>query len=210
MTLADDQISLPNNYFPALVQLESLERRLRKNLNFREQFSVTIRDDLSKGYFVEVEKSTCFKTDYLREWYLPHHPSFHRHKIGKVRQVLNGAAKFHGHSLNIALLTVPDLLQNFFNHVLLCFRNSRKQFLLTLRELFVIWGLFQKTDRLSIFWGGRTLQPRLQCQYTPHIFDRNIRRFVLTTLFNERPQTIRLSFQRPQKVSAATVTWTTN
>ena len=60
----------------------------------------TINDDLSKGYIVEVDKSDCFRTDHPREWYLPHHPVVHPHKPGKVRRVLNGAAKFHGHSLN--------------------------------------------------------------------------------------------------------------
>ena len=45
----DGQISLPNNYFSAFVQLKSLERRLGKCPNLKEQYSPTGRDDLSKG-----------------------------------------------------------------------------------------------------------------------------------------------------------------
>ena len=55
MIWADGQISLPKNYFSALVQLKSLERRLGKYPNLKEQYSTTVRDDLSKGYIVEVD-----------------------------------------------------------------------------------------------------------------------------------------------------------
>ena len=41
-----------------------------------------------------------------------------------MRRVLNGAAKFHGSSLNKSLLTGPDLLQNLI-HVLLRFRQHQ-------------------------------------------------------------------------------------
>ena len=46
----------------------------------------------------------------------------HAHKPGKVGRVLNGAAKFHGGSLNNALFTVPDLLQILI-HMLKRFRQ---------------------------------------------------------------------------------------
>ena len=59
-----------------------------------------------------------------KEWYLPHHPVINPNKPGKVRRVLNGAANFHGTSLNKSLLTGPDLLQNLI-HVLLRFRQHQ-------------------------------------------------------------------------------------
>ena len=46
------------------------------------------------------------------ERYLPHRSVLNPNKPGKVRSVLNGAATFHGASLNKSLLTGPDLLQN--------------------------------------------------------------------------------------------------
>ena len=105
MLWADDKCSLPNNYFSALVQLKSLERRLEKTPELKVRYAQTIKDDFDKGYIVQVDKSDCFRIDNPREWYLPHHPVFHPHKPGKVRRVLNGAAKFHGVSLNSKRLT---------------------------------------------------------------------------------------------------------
>ena len=61
MLRADDQISLRNNYFSALIQLKSPERRLGKDPKLKEQSFTTIRDEFSKGYIVKVEKSKCFK-----------------------------------------------------------------------------------------------------------------------------------------------------
>ena len=122
MLWVDDDSSLPNNYFSALVQLKSLERRLERTPDLRASYAQTIKDDFDKGYIVKVDKYDCFNVDNPREWYLPHHPLLHPHKPGKVRRVLNGAAKFHGVSLNNALLTGPDLLQTLI-HVLMRFRQ---------------------------------------------------------------------------------------
>ena len=72
----DDQNVSPNNYFSALVQFKSLERRLGKVPNLKEQFLTNIRCYHSKSYFIEVEKSTCFKIDQPRELFLPRHPVF--------------------------------------------------------------------------------------------------------------------------------------
>ena len=49
-------------------------------------------------------------------------PSVTPKKPGKVRRVLNGAAKFHGVSLYNALLTGLDLLQTLI-HVVMRFRQ---------------------------------------------------------------------------------------
>ena len=107
---ADDEISLPINNFSALVQLKSLERRLEKTPELKASYAQTIKDDFDKGYIIQVEQLDCFRVDNPREWYLPHHPVFHPHKPGKVRSVLNGAAKSHGVSLNSKLLTGLGLL----------------------------------------------------------------------------------------------------
>ena len=63
------------------------------------------------GYVVPIEYNELnTRTD--REWYLPHHRVVNPNKPGEARRVLNGAAKFHGVSLNQSLLVGPDLLQN--------------------------------------------------------------------------------------------------
>ena len=122
MLWADDESSLPNNYFSALVQLKSLEGQLERTPDLKTSFAQTIKGDFDKGYIVQVGKSDCFRVDNPREWYLPPHPVFHPHKPGKVRRVLNGAANFHGVSLNRKLLTDADLLETLI-HVLMRFKQ---------------------------------------------------------------------------------------
>ena len=109
-----DDVALPNNYYSSLVQLKSLEKRLAKDESLKERYAATIKEDLDKGYVIKTPSSGSNYRS-LREWYLPHHPVLNPNKPGKVRRVLNGAAKFHGKSLNSCLLTGPDLLQDLFN-----------------------------------------------------------------------------------------------
>ena len=161
MLWADGESTLPNNYFSALVQLKSLERRSGKDPQLKENYSKTIREDFGRGYIVRVDKSQCFRTDYRREWYLPHHPVVHPHKPGKVRRVLNGAAKFHGHSLNNALLTGPDLLRSLI-HMLSRFRQFPKAVSADIKGMILQVGVIRK-DQPSIrfFCGGRIHQLKL-------------------------------------------------
>ena len=106
MLWAEDNINLRNNYFSALVQLKSLEKRLMKDQPLREKYSNTIKEDLDKGYVVRVKDA--HKVEYCseREWYLPHHPVVDPNKPDKVLMVRNDA------SLEKSLLTGADLLQN--------------------------------------------------------------------------------------------------
>ena len=135
----DDSVKLPDNYCSSLIQFKSLEQRLSKNLSLKEQYSNSVRDDREKGYIIEVEKHdpSC-RTP--REWYLPHHPVVNPHNSGKVRRVLNGASKFHGHSLNNALLIGPGLLQNLL-HVLLRFRQYIFALSADIEEMFLQVGV---------------------------------------------------------------------
>ena len=75
-----------------------------------------------QSYIATVDKADFFKVSNAREWYLRHHPVVNPHKPGKIRRVLNGAAKFQGHSLKNSLLTGPDLLQSLI-HILILFRQ---------------------------------------------------------------------------------------
>ena len=79
MLWAEDGSSLPNNYFCALVQLKSLERRFSKDPELKQRYGKTTQDDLDKGYIEKNDKTDCFKVDNPREWYLPHHPVVHPH-----------------------------------------------------------------------------------------------------------------------------------
>ena len=170
MLWADDESSLPNNYFSALVQLKSLERRLEKTPELKASYAQTIKDDFEKGYIVQVDKSDCFRIDNPREWYLPHHPVFHPHKPGKVRRVLNGAAKFHGVSLNSKLLTGPDLLQTLI-HVLMRFRQHPYAVSADIEGMFLQVGVIPE-DRPSLrfLWREDPATDVAVYQYVRHIF----------------------------------------
>ena len=104
---------LRDNYFAALVQLKSLEKRLEKDVVLNEKYQKTIDDDLANGYIIEVPSYDPAKRT-TREWCLPHHPIVNLHKPENVRRVLNGASKCQKQSLNNALFTGPDLLQTFY------------------------------------------------------------------------------------------------
>ena len=170
MLWADAESSLPNNYFSALVQLKSLERRLGKDDELKEWYHQNIRDDLSKGYIVEVDKFDCFRPDNTREWYLPHHPVEHPHKPGKMRRVLNGAAKFHGHSLNSGLLTGPDLFQSLL-HVLLRFRQHPYAVSADIEGMFLQVGVLpEDPPSLRFLWREDPSEEVKVYQYVRHVF----------------------------------------
>ena len=170
MLWADPESSLPNNYFSALVQLKSLERRLGKDVDLRERYSKNIQDDFSKDYIVRVDKTDCFKVSNPREWYLPHHPVIHPNKRGKVRRVLNGAAKFQGSSVNNALLTGPDLLQNLI-HILIRFRQNPYAVSADIEGMFLQVGVIPD-DRPSLrfLWRDYPAAEVAVFQYVRHIF----------------------------------------
>ena len=148
-------------------------------------------------------------TNHPCERFLPHHPVFHQHKLRGVRRVLKGAAKFHGHSLKIALLTGSDLLQKLI-HVLLRFRKHPYAVSTDMEGMFLQVGFIPK-DRPSprCLWREDTTTEVAVFQNTPTFLDQRIRQSVPTTFFNKLLQATRVSFQKPQKVSCRTFTWMT-
>ena len=140
----------------------------------KEQYSTTTRDDRSKSYIVNVEKSTCFKTEQPREWYLPHHPVIYPNEPGKVSRTLNGAADIHGHSLSNALPTGPDLLRNLAHtvlYVLPCFQKHSYAVLAQIEGTFLQVGFFPKDQRsLRCLWQEDPTAEVALHQYAEHIF----------------------------------------
>ena len=170
MLWAEDNIELPNNYFSALDQLKSLEKRLTKDQTLREKYSNTIKEDLDKGYVVSVKDAHKVESRSEREWYLPHHLVVNPNKPGKVRRVLNGAAKFHGASLNKSLLTGPDLLQNPI-YVLLRFRQHPFAVSADIDGMFLQVGVLPcDQPSLHFLWREDPTSNVVVHQYTRHIF----------------------------------------
>ena len=71
MLWAADNIQLPHNYFSSLVQLKSLEKRLAKDEDLREKYTSTIKEDLNKGYVIEVPDAHKVESRSDKEWHLP-------------------------------------------------------------------------------------------------------------------------------------------
>ena len=156
--------------FFALLQLKSLERRLRKDADLKTSYTKTVSDDFSKSYIVQVDKIDCFKVDQSREWSSPHHPVVHPHNPGKVRKVLNGAATFHGQSLNSALLAGPDLLQSLI-HILFRFRLYSFAVSADIEGMFLQVGVIP-CDRPSLrfLWREHPAAEVAVYEYVRHIF----------------------------------------
>ena len=170
MLWADDNIQLPNNYYSSLVQLKSLKKRLSRDKTLKENYAKTISEDLEKGYVIPIPDAHMIEQRSDKEWYLPHHPVINPNKPEKVRRVLNGAAKFHGSSLNKSLLTGPDLLQNLI-HVLLRFRQHQFAVSADIEGMFLQVGV-PDCDKPSMRFLRRE-DPTTNVvvyQYTRHIF----------------------------------------
>ena len=84
-------LRIENNYFAALSQLKSLQKRLSNYLQLKELYEQTLTTDLQKFYVKPVEMQQP-EPEKIR--YLPHHPVVNPNKPGKVRRVANAAAKF--------------------------------------------------------------------------------------------------------------------
>ena len=106
-----------------------------------------------------------------REWYLPHHPVVDTKKRCKVRRVLNGAAKFHGASLNKSLLTGPDLPQNII-YVILRFRQLPFAVSADIEGVFLPVGVLScDQPSLRCLWREEPTSIVVVHQYTCHIFE---------------------------------------
>ena len=170
MQWADDNIQLPNNYFSSLVQRKSLEKRLSRDTSLKENYANTIREDLGKGYLITVRDAHKVEQRSDKEWYLPHHPVTNPNKPGKVRRVLNGAAKFHSTSLNKSWLTGPDLLQNLI-HVLFRFRQHQFAVSADIEGMFLQVGVADcDQPSLRFLWREDHTTNAVVYQYTRHIF----------------------------------------
>ena len=170
MLWADDNIQLPNNYFSSLVQLKSLRKRLLRDSSLKDDYANIIREHLAKGYLITVHDAHKVVQRSDKEWYLPHHPVTNPNKPGKVRRVLNGAAKFHGTSLNKSLLTGPDLLHNLI-HVLLRLRQHQFAVSADIEGMFLQVGV-PNCDQPSLrfLWREDPTTNVVVYQYTRHIF----------------------------------------
>ena len=105
----EEEVNLSNNFYSAMGQLNSLERRLQKDDMLRKSYRETIEADVKTGYDGKVQQVELNETIDKFQLYLPHYPVFSAHKPKKVRRMCNSAAKYQGVALNDKHLFGPDL-----------------------------------------------------------------------------------------------------
>ena len=82
MLWAADNTKFPNNNFSSLVQLKSVEKRLAKDEDLRDKYTSTIKEDIIKGYVIEVPDARKFENRSDKEWYLPQKSGFKLEQTG--------------------------------------------------------------------------------------------------------------------------------
>ena len=91
--------------------LKSTERTVKRDAVLAEKYSGIVKEYESKCYAHKLTPAEAAVPSSKR-WFLPHHPVLNPNKPGKVRMVMDAAAKKNGVSLNDNLLIGPDLLNS--------------------------------------------------------------------------------------------------
>ena len=134
-----------------------------------ERYAKTITDDLDKGY-IRVLSSDELTSGTPREWYLPHLAVLNHNKHKKVRRVLNGAALFRGHSLNKALFTGSNSLQNLLKSMFR-FREKMVAGSVDIKGMFLQQGVLPDDQpSFRFLWREDPASDMVVCQNMRHFF----------------------------------------
>ena len=126
-------MKLQNNYFSAVSQVKSLQKRLQNDLGLDQKYNQTLQTDLDKNFIKPVEMQAPPPESI---WYFFHRPVTNPNKPGKLRRIANASSKFRGKSLNSNLLTGPDLLNNLVGF-LVSFREHPVAVLSDIEGMFI-------------------------------------------------------------------------
>ncbi|XP_055638295.1 uncharacterized protein LOC129776590 isoform X2 [Toxorhynchites rutilus septentrionalis] len=154
-----DVIEFPDNYSMALRRLQSLERKLQKDLELEALVRQQIRDYLKKGYAHKATNEEISSSDSRRVWYLPLGVVINPKKPNKIRLIWDAAATFNGVSFNSKILKGPDLLTPL-PAVLTRFRQHPIAISGDIREMFHQIRI-QKNDQQSqrFLWRENSSEP---------------------------------------------------
>ncbi|XP_027879371.1 uncharacterized protein LOC114148348 [Xiphophorus couchianus] len=123
---------LSNNKRLAIVRLQHLKRRLKRNYQFNNHYKTFMESIISCGD-AELAPETNINDGCV--WYLPHHGVYHSKKPDKLRVVFDCSAKFCGTSLYDTLLTGPDLINSLIG-ILLRFRKEAVAIICDIERMF--------------------------------------------------------------------------
>ena len=158
------------NFYSAMRQLKSLERRMQKDETLKKRYQETIDTDVNAGYVRKVDQAELNETKDKLQWYLPHNPVINPHKPEKVRRVCNAAAKYQGVALNDKLLSGPDLLQSLIG-IIFRFREHQIALSADIEAMFLQVAVPNDDSRcLRFLWREDPEQRKEVYEYTRHVF----------------------------------------
>ncbi|XP_044571435.1 uncharacterized protein LOC123257246 [Drosophila ananassae] len=102
-----DNIVLPRSYDMAYNRLVNIEKKIKRDGQFAQEYSRIVKDYVDKGYARRLERQEI-DSETHRTWYLPHFGVENPNKPGKIRLVFDAAARVGGVSLNSALSKGPQ------------------------------------------------------------------------------------------------------
>ena len=166
----EDEVKLPNNFYSAMGQLKSLERRLQKEETLRKRYQETIDTDVNAGYVRKVDQAELNETKDKLQWYLPHHHVINPHKPEKVRRVCKAAAKYQGVALSDKLLPGPDLLQSLIG-IIFRFREHQIALSADIEAMFLQVAVPNDDSRCLRFLWRENPEQRIEVhEYPRHVF----------------------------------------
>ncbi|XP_044573977.1 uncharacterized protein LOC123258165 [Drosophila ananassae] len=102
-----DNVVLPRSYDMAYNRLVNIEKKIKRDGQFAQEYSRIVNDYVDKGYARRLERQEI-GSESDRTWYLPHFGVENPNKPGKIRLVFDAAARVGGVSLNSALSKGPQ------------------------------------------------------------------------------------------------------
>lgn len=165
----EERSSLPNNKACAEHRLKCLEKRLRRDDQYRNDYVEFMEDIISRG---DAEKVPEHEINNHNVWYIPHHEVYHPQKKRKIRVVFDCSAKYQGTSLNEHLFARPDLTNTLVG-VLCRFRKGQIAVMCDVEHMFHQFHVAARDqDYLRFLWwegGNMEAQPSVFCMKI-HLF----------------------------------------
>ena len=133
----------------AMHRLNLLQKKFRKNTQYKEQYYEFMHDIIAKGEAVKVPPE---ELDQPITWYLPHFGVVHPKKPSKLRVVFDASAQVQGTCLNDYLLQGPDHVNNLAG-ILMRFRKERVAIMADIQKMFHQFRVQNKhQDYLRFLW----------------------------------------------------------
>ena len=168
--MASDDVKLPNNFYSAMRQLKSLERRIQKDETLKKRYQETIDTDVNAGYVRKVDQAVLNEPKDKPQWYLPHHPVLNPHEPEKFRRVCNAAAKYQGVALNDKFLSGVNLLQSLIG-IIFRFREHQIALPAHIEAMFLQVAVPNEDSRCLRFLWREDPEQRIEVNgYTRHVF----------------------------------------